>query len=143
VVRPAPSLLEICICQKDFIGRKCEFRIESLSVADKLKYGCELSPCYAGSVCEDRPFGNFVCHCVAVNMKFLISLILLKKLNIKRSIKINRIDSATIVNYHPSPIMTHVRADRVLMEVLVLEKVQTPSNVHVHHHTQVLLVKQV
>ncbi|RMZ99091.1 Neurogenic locus Notch [Brachionus plicatilis] len=36
----------------------------TLRPEEKLKYGCELRPCWIGSTCEDRD-GSFVCHCSA------------------------------------------------------------------------------
>ncbi len=68
MIRPAASLVQVCICQKNFIGKSCEVRIDTLSATDKLKYGCELRPCFIGSTCEDRPDGTFVCHCATVNI---------------------------------------------------------------------------
>ena len=68
VIRPSASIVQVCICQKNFIGKTCETRIDSLSATDKLRYGCELRPCFIGSTCEDRPDGNFVCHCAAVSI---------------------------------------------------------------------------
>ena len=82
MIRPAPSITQVCICQKNFIGKTCELRIDTLSPSDKLKYGCELRPCFIGSTCEDRPDGTFVCHCAAVILikKFYLFLNQIKRI---------------------------------------------------------------
>lgn len=69
VSRPAATLDQVCICNKNFVGPRCERRLDSLTVEEKQKYGCELRPCWIGSTCEDRD-GSFICHCSAVNIQF-------------------------------------------------------------------------
>ena len=76
VSRPAASVDQVCICQKSFIGKTCETKLDSLSTQDKRKYGCELRPCWIGSTCEDRD-GSFICHCSAVKRRNLFTLLLL------------------------------------------------------------------
>jgi hypothetical protein len=48
-----------------------------------------------------------------------------------------------IVSCRLSLTMIHVQADHALMGGHVLDKSQTLLNVYVHHHIQVLLVKQI
>lgn len=54
----------MCLCNKNFIGARCEINLLFLSAADRLRFGCELRPCWIGATCEDRPNG-FMCHCSA------------------------------------------------------------------------------
>ena len=65
-IRPADNINQVCICNKNYIGARCEIRLDSLRNDEKQKYGCALRPCWIGSTCEDRD-GSFVCHCSAVN----------------------------------------------------------------------------
>lgn len=65
ISRPASNIERICLCNKDFIGPRCEINLMTLRPEEKKKYGCELRPCWIGSTCEDRD-GSFICHCSAV-----------------------------------------------------------------------------
>ncbi len=66
VAQPTPSISQLCICPKDFIGPNCETRLGDLSSQQRSSiYGCALRPCWIGSTCEDRN-SSFVCHCSAV-----------------------------------------------------------------------------
>ncbi len=56
----------VCICQANYIGEFCQTQISSLSLVNQAKLGCAIRPCNAGSTCEDKADGTFVCHCPVV-----------------------------------------------------------------------------
>jgi hypothetical protein len=66
VAAPAAGIEQVCVCQKNFVGERCELNLNSLNNEEKRRLGCQLRPCWIGSTCEDRN-NTFVCHCSAVN----------------------------------------------------------------------------
>lgn len=74
--QPAPSLKSLCVCQVNYIGDTCQTLVGSLTAAQRLTYGCQLSPCLSGSTCEDKADGSYVCHCASVSIYKNITIII-------------------------------------------------------------------